>query len=112
MRRVSEVLPGIAADLGLDAELRFAQAMHSWERLVAELVPPAAGATRLLEIRPPELLVSAEDALTGQELRLHSAELLGAFAIAPGGARLRDLRVVIRRTRTPGGAGGVDKRRV
>jgi len=96
MRRVGDLLPGLASELGLHEQLQQAIAMSSWERLVAELVPPAAGATRLLEIRPMELLVSADDPMTGQELRLQADLLLRAFATAPGGARRRELRVVVR----------------
>ncbi|MFN8619588.1 MAG: DciA family protein [Chloroflexota bacterium] len=96
MRRVGDVLPGVATSLGLDEQLAQALAMSSWDRLVAELVPPAAGASRLLEMRPGELLVAADDALTGQELRLNADVLLRAFANAPGGRRARDLRVIVR----------------
>jgi hypothetical protein len=106
MRRLSDLLPGVASQLGLDAELQLALAMSSWERLVAEHVPAAAGATVLLEVRPPELVVSASDAGTAQELRLRAAELLLAFASAPGGARLRELRVVLRQGPGQGSAGG------
>ena len=53
------------------------------------------GGSRLLEIRPPLLVVSADDAMLGQELRLRSSELLDAFATAPGGQRLLELRVVV-----------------
>ncbi len=97
VHRLADLLPGIASQLGLDAELRAARAMSSWTRIVEELVPPAAGASRLLEVRPPTLLVSADDAATGQELRLCSADLLEAFATAPGGQRLLALQVVVRR---------------
>jgi hypothetical protein len=96
MRRVGDLLPGLAGELGLGAQLDQAIAMTSWERLVAELVPPAAGASHLLEIRPAELLVSADDPMTGQELRLQADLLLRAFASAPGGARRPELRVVVR----------------
>jgi hypothetical protein len=101
MRRVGDLLPGLASQLGLDDQLALALAMSSWERLVTQVVPPATGATRLLEVRPPQLLVSADDALTGQELRLHADALLRAFATAPGGSRLRELRVVVRPPRGP-----------
>jgi len=97
VHRLADLLPGLATQLGLDQELQAARAVSSWTRIVEELVPPATGASRLLEIRPPALIVSADDAPTGQELRLHSAELLHAFASAPGGQRLRDLQVVVRR---------------
>lgn len=102
MRRVGDLLPGLASQLGLDPQLERALAIRTWERLVAELVPPAAGATHLLEVRPPELLVSADDPITGQELRLNADVLLRAFASAPGGSRLRELRVVVRPPRPPG----------
>lgn len=97
MRRLSDVLPTVASELGLEVQLQQGRAIASWERLVAELVPPAAGATRLLEIRPPALIVSAEDASVAQELRLRSDELLAAFATAPGGVRLLELRPVVQR---------------
>lgn len=100
VHRLGDLLPGIASQLGLDEELRAARAMSSWERIVSELVPAATGASRLLEVRPPALFVSAEDAPTGQELRLHSPELLDAFAVAPGGQRLLELRVVVRGARS------------
>jgi hypothetical protein len=70
--------------------------MSSWQRIVEELVPAAAGASRLLEVRPPALIVTADDAATGQELRLRSMELLDAFASAPGGQRLLELHVLVR----------------
>ncbi len=99
LHRLGDLLPGIATQLGLDEELRSARAMSSWTRIVEELVPAASGASRLLEIRPPGLYVAADDAATGQELRLRSPELLDAFASAPGGQRLLELHVLVRRAR-------------
>ncbi len=96
VHRIGDLLPAIASQLGIDEELRAARAMSSWGRIVEELVPAAAGASHILEVRPPTLFVSADDATTGQELRLRSAELLDAFASAPGGQRLLELRVVVR----------------
>lgn len=96
IHRIGDLLPGLASQLGLDEELRAARAMSSWRRVVEEQVPAASGASRLIEIRPPALFVSADDAATGQELRLHSAQLLDAFAGAPGGQRLLELKVVVR----------------
>ena len=98
-RRVGDVLPEIAHRLGLDEELGHARAMASWQRLVEERVP-AAGASRILEIRPPALVVAADDATTGQELRLRSIELLEAFATAPGGQRLLELHVIVKGPRS------------
>ena len=94
--RIGDLLPGLATQLGLDEELRAARAMSSWQRIVEELVPAATGASRVLEVRPPVLIVAADDAPTGQELRLCSTELLDAFASAPGGQRLLELRVLVR----------------
>jgi len=96
MRRLGDLLPEAAAALGLQEQLELARAMAGWERLVAELVPAAAGATRLLELRPSELLVAASSPLVAQELRLRGSDLLEAFAHVPGGRHLRDLHVVIR----------------
>jgi predicted nucleic acid-binding Zn ribbon protein len=97
MRRLSDVLPAVASQLGLERQLQQGRAIASWERLVAEHVPPAAGASRLLEVRAPALIVSADDGFVAQELLLHSDELLTAFAIAPGGSRLLELRPVTQR---------------
>ena len=102
MRRIGDLLPATAASLGLDEELRFARAMASWSRLVEELVPAAAGTTRLLALQPGALVVSATQPIVAQELRLRATELLDAFAGAPGGGRVPELRVVIR----PAGANG------
>jgi hypothetical protein len=94
--RLGELLPGIASQLGLEEELQAARAIDSWARIVERSVPGSAGASRLLEVRPPTLFVSAADAWVGQEIRLRSFELLDAFATAPGGQRLRELRVLVR----------------
>ena len=97
VHRLADLLPGLASQLGLDEELDAARAAASWTRIVEELVPAAGGASKLLEMRPPKLIVSADDAPTAQELRLRSSELLEAFAPAPGGQRLLELQIVVRR---------------
>ncbi len=104
LHRLGDLLPGIASQLGLEEELQAARAMSSWGRIVEELVPAASGASRLLEVRPPALFVSAEDAPIGQELRLHAPQLLEAFAAAPGGQRLRELHVVVQGAKSGGRA--------
>ena len=96
MRRVGDVLPSVAADLGIDRELRFARQMATWHRIVAERVPPAAGASTLLSLQPPAIVVSAKSQMVAQELRLRQADLLDAFARAPDGEKIFELRVVIR----------------
>jgi hypothetical protein len=99
IQRVGDLLPGLASQLGLTEELRAARAIASWRRGVEELVPVAAGASTLVEVRAPVLVVSATDAATAQELRLQSVALLDAFAHAPGGQRLLELKVVVRTPR-------------
>lgn len=96
MRRIGDVLPGVAAELGIDRELRFARQMAAWHRIVAERVPAAQGASSLLSLQPPAIVVSATSPIVAQELRLRQAELLDAFAQAPDGQKVIELRVVIR----------------
>ncbi|HWH37647.1 MAG TPA: DciA family protein [Candidatus Limnocylindrales bacterium] len=104
MRRLGDVLPEVAGKLGIEAELRRARQTQAWARLVAERVPAAAGQSALLDVQPPVLVVSATSPLVGQELRLRGSELLRAFADLPDGARMVELRVVIRPFGSAGGA--------
>jgi Dna[CI] antecedent, DciA len=97
MRRVGDVLPGVASELGIDRELKLARQMAAWQRIVAERVPAAGGSSALLSVQPPALVVSAGSPIVAQELRLRQSELLDAFGQAPEGVRLLELRVVIRR---------------
>ena len=109
MKRIGDMLPDVAATLGIDAELKMARQMAAWERLVSERVPAATGQSRLLSIQPPALVVSAADPRIGLELRLRQAELLAAFAQVPEGVRLLELRVVVRPprdTNPPSGRSG------
>lgn len=96
MRRLGDLLPEAAASLGLEDELRLARAMAAWERIVAEHVPAAAGASRLIGLRGDGLLVSASSGLVANELRMRSSPLLAALAAAPGGIRARELHVAVR----------------
>jgi len=96
MRRIGDVLPAVAAELGIDGELRLARQMAAWQRIVEERVPAASGASRLLSLQPPALVVSAASPIVAQELRLRQADLLGAFAQSPEGERMIELRVVVR----------------
>lgn len=97
MRRVGDVLPGVAAELGIDRELKLARQMTAWQRIVVERVPAARSSSVLLSVQPPTLVVSAASPIIAQELRLRQSELLEAFAQVPDGQRLLELRVVIRR---------------
>jgi hypothetical protein len=96
MTRVGDMLPKVAADIGIEHQLRLARQMSAWERLVEEHVPAARGTSKLLAVQPPALVVSATDNSVGQELRLRQAELLDAFARVPDGVHLLELRVVVR----------------
>ena len=96
-KRVGEVLPDVAATLGIEGELRFARQVSAWQRIVAERVPAATGSSSLLALQPPTLVVSATTPIVAQEIRLRQADLLDAFARAPEGQRLIELRVVVRR---------------
>ncbi len=95
-RRVGELLPGLALQLGLEQELRDARAMAAWQRVVEEHVPAAADDCHIVAFRPPAVLVAVDDPATGQEIRLRSAELLEAFAASPDGRRLSEVRITIR----------------
>jgi hypothetical protein len=97
MRRVGDVLPIVASELGIDRELKVARQMAAWQRIVSERVPAARGSSELLAVQPPVLVVSAASPIIAQEVRLRQTELLEAFAQAPDGQRLLELRVVIRR---------------
>lgn len=105
MRRLGDLLPQVASELGIAGELRRARQMAAWQRLVAEMAPAAAGDSQLLAIQPPALVVSAASPIVAQELRLRGGELLRAFAALPDGARLLELRVIVRGARPSSGPG-------
>ncbi len=102
--RVGDLLPEAARRLGLEAELRLARAIATWDALVAERVPPAAGACRLVRLEPDAIVVEADEPIVAAELRMRALELLAAFAAAPGGTRVRHLRLVVGPDRAPGDA--------
>jgi hypothetical protein len=111
MVRLGDLLPDAARGLGLEDELRLSRAMTTFEHLVAERVPAAAGACRVTLIEGFTVTVEADAPIVAQELRLRAPELLAAFAATPAGFGARELRVVVsRRGRwepTPGdGSGG------
>lgn len=99
MVRLGALIPDAARALGLEDELRLARAIATFEALVAERVPAAAGACRVTRLEAFALVVEADAPIVAQELRMRSPELLAAFAAAPGGIGIRELRVLVR----PGG---------
>jgi hypothetical protein len=96
MERIGDLIPDAARRLGLDEELRRARAITTWSALVAERVPAAAGACRLIRVDGFALVVEADAPIVAQELRLRAPELLVAFGAAPGGRRATELRVRVR----------------
>ncbi len=97
MRRIGDLIPDAARSLGLEDELRLARAIATFEALVAERVPAAAGACRVVRMEGFAIDVEADAPIVAQELRLRAAELVAAFAGAPGGVGVRQLRVHVRR---------------
>ena len=97
MTRIGELMPAAARALGLEDELRLSRAIATFEAIVAERVPAAAGACRVVGIVGFAIDVEADAPIVAQELRLRSGELLTAFAAAPGGIGIRELRVHVRR---------------
>ena len=97
MERIGDLIPDTARRLGLEDELRLARATSTWGALVEELVPAAVGATRLVRLDGPTIVVEADHPIVAQELRLRASELVVAFSAAPGGAPAHELRVTVRR---------------
>lgn len=96
MVRLGDLLPEAARHLGLEEELRLARAMTTWSALVAERVPAATGACRLVALEAGAVVVDADAPIVAQELRLRAPELLAAFAAAPGGMAAREIRIRVR----------------
>ena len=99
MIRIGDLLPDAARGLGLEEELRLSRAMSTFEQVVGERVPAAAGACRVLRIDGFAIVVEADAPIVAQELRLRSPELLAAFAATPAGIGVREIRVIIGRVR-------------
>jgi hypothetical protein len=99
MVRLGDLIPDAARALGLEDELRLSRAIATFEALVAERVPAAAGACRVVRLEGFGLVVEADAPIVAQELRMHGPELLSSFAAAPGGVGVHELRVQVR----PGG---------
>jgi predicted nucleic acid-binding Zn ribbon protein len=92
--RIGDLLPEAARQLGLERELRLARAITTWDAIVAERVPPAVGACRLVGVEADTLVVAVDEPIVAAELRMRALELLEAFAAAPAGAPARFLRLL------------------
>jgi hypothetical protein len=101
MRRLSDLLPDAAAALGIEDDLHRARVAAAWDRAVAERVPGAVGACRVIGLDGGGLVVGADDAPVAQELRLRAPELLEALVRMPGVGNLRGIRIVMHRDRPP-----------
>ena len=91
--RLGDLLPEAARRLGLEDELRLARAITTWDAIVAERVPPASGACRLVRVDGEALVVAVDEPIVAAELRLRATELVAAFGAAPGGLKVRHLRI-------------------
>jgi len=92
--RIGDLLPEAARALGLEDELRLGRAIATWDALIAERVPPAVGACRLIRLEPGTVVVAVAEPIVAAALRMRALELLGAFSTAPGGVPVRQLRLV------------------
>lgn len=108
MRRLGDLLPEAARRLGIEDDLRLARAIARFEALVAERVPAAAGAARLVRVDDGVGVVEAELPIVAQELRLRGRELARALSTAPGGLPVGELRIIVRRG--PSGSSEADPR--
>lgn len=91
--RVGDLLPEAARRLGLEDQLRLARAIATWDALVAERVPPAVGACRLVGLERDTVVVETDEPIVAAELRMRAIELLAAFNNAPGGTAAHFLRL-------------------
>jgi hypothetical protein len=98
VRRIGELLPEAARELGITDQLRWALAGAAWDEVFAGRVPGAVGGSRPVRVEGhATLVVEAASPVVGQELQIRSEELLEAFGERPGGIRAERLRVVVGR---------------
>ena len=98
VRRIGDLLPDAARELGLAEQLRWALAGVAWDAVIAAVVPGAAGGSRPVRIEGhATLVVEVVAPVVGQELRIRAEEILDAFGEQPGGMRAERLRVVVGR---------------
>jgi predicted nucleic acid-binding Zn ribbon protein len=95
MARLGDLLPDAARQLGLEDELDLATAMTAWQGIVAERIPAAVGACRIVALSAGVATVETDEPIVAQELRLRSPELLAALRSALR-SNVRQLRVTAR----------------
>jgi predicted nucleic acid-binding Zn ribbon protein len=95
MERLGDLLPEAARQLGLEDELELAAVMTAWQRIVAERIPPAVGACRIVALSQGVVTVEVDEPIVAQELRLRNPELLAALRSAVR-SPVRQLRIAAR----------------
>ena len=95
LERIGDLLPDAARQLGLEDELELAAAMAAWQRIVAERIPAAAGACRIVALSQGVATVEADEPIVAQELRLRTLELVAALRSATR-TPVRQVRVALR----------------
>jgi hypothetical protein len=76
MERLADLLPGAAREFGLEDQLEQARVASAWLATVAERIPAAVGACRLVGLNQDVATIEADEPIVAQELRLRSLELL------------------------------------
>ena len=95
LERLGDLLPDAARHLGLEDQLELAAAMAAWQRIVAERIPAAAGACRIVAVSQGVATVEADEPIVARELRLRTPELVAALRSATR-TPVRQLRVTSR----------------
>ena len=81
---IADLLPRAAREFGLEDQLEQARAAAAWLRVVAERVPAAAGACRLISLDRGVATIQVDMPIVAQEIRLRSPELLAALRAGVG----------------------------
>ena len=95
MERLADLLPATARQFGLEDQLEQARTAAAWLDIIAERLPAAVGACRLVDLSRGVATIEADEPIVAQEVRLRSLELLAALR-ASTRAPLRQLRVTAR----------------
>jgi len=95
MERLADLLPRIAREHGLEEQLDQARAAVAWDRIVADRVPAAVGACRLVDLRQDVATIEIDMPIVAQEIRLRTPELLAALRAAVR-TPVRQLRLTTR----------------
>jgi len=69
--------------------------MAAWQRIVAERIPAAAGACRIVALSQGVATVEADEPIVAQELRLRTPELVAALRSVTR-TPVRQVRVALR----------------